>query len=121
MTVWVFQATVIVCTALVPVYFGTFKKSRPKQVAGLVSAAAGLILSLVYYLCVMTLGYWDSNWEVQVWKLPAMPWIDVPGIKAVYLWTECGIIITPIVLVIFLIANALGKKVYQAPGEEAAA
>lgn len=122
MTVWVFQATVIVCTALVPVYFGTFKKSRPKQVAGVVSAAAGLILSLGYYLAVMTLGYWDSNWEVQVWKLPAMPWIDVPGIKAVYLWTEYGIIIiTPIVLVIFLIANAVGKKVYQAPGEEVAA
>ena len=36
----------------------------------------------------------------------------MPGLGDVALWTEYGIlIITPIVLVVFLVANALGKKV----------
>jgi len=112
MTVWVFQATIIVCTALIPVYMGTFLKKRPKKIAGTLAAGVGLVLSLGYYLAVMLLGYWDSNWEVQVLKLPEMPFFDVPGISVVYLWTEYGIlIITPIVLVVFLLANWLGKDV----------
>jgi len=115
MTVWVFQATVIVCTALVPVYMGTFAKRRPKKIAGTVTTAAGLILSLGYYLAVQLLGHWDSDMEVQVLEL------DLPGLGSVSLWMEYGIlIITPIVLVIFLIANALGKEVHTEEAEEVA-
>lgn len=112
MTVWVFQATIIISTALIPVYMGTFLKKKPKKIAGILAATVGLILSVGYYLVIMIFGYWDEVKQVQLLKLPAMPFIDVPGVKVVYLWTEYGIlIITPIVLVVFLVANALGKKV----------
>jgi len=80
-----------------------------------VTTAAGLILSLGYYLAVQLLGHWDSDMEVQVLEL------DLPGLGSVSLWMEYGIlIITPIVLVIFLIANALGKEVHTEEAEEVA-
>jgi SSS family solute:Na+ symporter len=112
MTVWVFQATIIITTALIPVYMGTFLKKKPKRIAGTLSATVGLVLAVGYYLWIMIFGFWNENAAVQMLKLPAMPLIDVPGVKSVNLWTEYGIlIITPIVLVVFLVANWLGKEV----------
>jgi Na+/proline symporter len=114
MTVWVFQATIIVCTVLIPVYMGTFLKKRPKKIAGTAAATFGLAASLLYYLWIMIFGEWNDNWEVQALKLPEMPFFDVPGVTVVWLWTEYGIIIiTPIVLVVFLVANWLGKEVHH--------
>jgi len=106
MTVWVFQATIIIATALIPVYMGAFLKKRPKKIAGTLSATVGLILAVGYYLVVVLLGHWDEEQGVQILN------VHLPGLGDVALWTEYGIlIITPIVLVVFLVANALGKKV----------
>ena len=41
MEVWVFQATVILSVALVPVYFGAFSKKPPKKIAGVLSTGVG--------------------------------------------------------------------------------
>jgi solute:Na+ symporter, SSS family len=103
MEVWVFQATIIITTALIPVYFGAFSKKAPKKIAGTLAAIVGLVLSLIWYIWSNFFGTWSEDWEVYVIK-----------IGQVELWQEYGIlIITPIVLIIYLIASALGKKTME--------
>jgi Na+/proline symporter len=103
MEVWVFQATVIIATALIPVYFATFSKKPVKKIAGLLATAAGLIMSVGWYIWCNFFGTWSEDWAVYVIKLGNLE-----------LWQEYGIIIiTPIVLIIFLIANAAGRKVAE--------
>jgi SSS family solute:Na+ symporter len=100
MEVWVFQATIIITTCLIPVYFGTFSKKAPKKIAGSIATIFGLVASVVWYVWSNYFGAWSEDWEVYVIKL-----------GEIELWQEYGIlIITPLVLVIYLIANALGKE-----------
>ncbi len=106
MEAWVFQATIIITTSLIPVYFGAFSKTPPKKIAGTLSTAAGLICSIVWYIWTNFFGTWNEFYEVYV--------IQIGNIQ---LWQEYGIIIiTPIVLLIYLIANALGKEVVEQRG-----
>jgi SSS family solute:Na+ symporter len=103
MEVWVFQATIIITTCLIPVYFGAFSKKPPKKIAGTIATGFGLIASVVWYIWTNYFGTWSEDWEVYVIK-----------IGQTELWQEYGIlIITPIVLVIYLVANALGKKTVE--------
>ena len=103
MEVWVFQATIIVTTALVPVYFGAFSRKPVKKIAGNLAASFGLIASIVWYIWTNFFGTWSDDWEVYTVKL-----------FGVELWQDIGIlVITPIVLIIFLIANAVGKETVE--------
>lgn len=100
MEVWVFQATIIVTTALIPVYFGTFSRKTPKKIAGTLATTFGLVASLIWYIWTNYFGTWSEDWEVYVIKIGNLE-----------LWQEYGIlIITPIVFIIYLVANALGKE-----------
>ena len=100
MEAWVFQATIIVTTSLSPVYCGTFSRVPPKKIAGTLSTAAGLILSIAWYIWTNFFGSWNDYYEVYV--------VQVGEIQ---LWQEYGIIIiTPVVLLIYLIANWLGRE-----------
>jgi Na+/proline symporter len=99
MQVWVFQATIIITTAVIPVYFGTFSKKPQKKIAGTLATAFGFSASIVWYIWFLTSGTWDDELSVSI--------VRVGGID---LWQEYGIlIITPVVLIIYLVANALGK------------
>lgn len=103
MEVWVFQATIIITVALVPVYFGTFSKRPPKKIAGILSTFTGLVLSLVWYVWSNFFGTWSDEYGVYVIKIGNLE-----------LWQEYGIlIITPLVVLIYLTANFLGKKVVE--------
>jgi Na+/proline symporter len=99
MQVWVFQATIIITTAVIPVYFGTFSKKPQKKIAGTLATAFGFSASTTWY----------------IWFLSAGTWNDELGVNTVRfgdieLWQEYGIlIITPMVLMIYLVANALGE------------
>ena len=103
MEVWVFQATLIVTTSLIPVYFGAFSKKPQKKAAGAAAAGFGLIASIIWYVWTNFFGVWSEDWEVYVIKL-----------GNVELWQEYGIlIITPIALIIYLIVNAAAKKTVE--------
>ncbi len=100
MEVWVFQATIIVTTALIPVYFGTFSRKAPKKIAGTLATAFGLIASVGWYIWSNFFGTWSEDWEVYIIKIGNLE-----------LWQEYGIlIITPMVFIVYLVANALGKE-----------
>ncbi len=100
MSVWVFQATIIICTCLIPVYFGTFSRKPPKKIAGTLATVVGLVLSVVWYVLSVTVGEANEDIGTQI-----ITWGDTQ------LWQEYGIlIIVPIVLVVYIVANFLGKK-----------
>ncbi len=108
MEVWVFQATIIITTCLVPVYFGTFSKKPPKKIAGTLSTIFGLTASIVWYIWTNFFGTYNPDMDIYVIK-----------IGNIELWQEYGIIIiTPIVLLIYLIANALGKEIAEGEVKE---
>ena len=99
MEVWVFQATIILSVALVPVYFGAFSKKPPKKIAGTLSTGIGLVLSVVWYIWSNFFGTWSEDWEVYLVK-----------IGNIELWQEHGIlVIVPIVIIVYLVANAFGR------------
>jgi Na+/proline symporter len=103
MQVWVFQATLIVTTSLIPVYFGAFAKKPQRKIAGALAAGFGLAASIIWYIWANFFGSWSEEWEVFVIKIGSLE-----------LWQEYGIlIITPIALVIYLIANATGTKTVE--------
>ena len=103
MGVWVFQATIIICTCLIPVYFGVFSKKAPKKIAGTLAAVVGLALSVVWYASTLLFGHMDEDIGTYIISIGNME-----------LWQEYGILyIVPIVLVVYLIANAAGKKTMQ--------
>jgi len=99
MQVWVFQATIIITTAVIPVYFGTFSRKPQKKIAGTLAAAVGFTASTAWYIWFLSAGTRKDDLGV-----------DIVMLGDIELWQEYGIlIITPIVLVIYLVANALGK------------
>ncbi len=109
MEAWVFQATIIISTSLIPVYFGAFSKTSPKKIAGALSTAVGVVCSIVWYIWTNFFGTWSETYEVYL--------VQIGNIE---LWQEYGIIIiTPIALVVYLIANALGKEVAEQKGVKA--
>lgn len=100
MGVWVFQATVIICTSLIPVYFGTFSRKPPKKIAGTLAAVVGLVLAIGWYVATVTIGVTDEDIGTQVIQ-----------IGDTVLWQEYGILmIVPVVFIIYVVANFLGKK-----------
>ncbi|MCG8485805.1 MAG: sodium:solute symporter family protein [Clostridia bacterium] len=100
MEIWVFQATIILAVSLVPVYFGTFSKKPPKKIAGTLATTIGFALSFIWYIWTNFFGVWSDDWAVYVVRIGSWE-----------LWQEQGILlIVPIVIVIYLIANALGKE-----------
>lgn len=106
MEIWVFQATIILSVSLIPVYFGTFMKKKPKKIAGTLATVIGFILSLIWYIWSNFFGTWSEDWEVYVIKIGHFEF-----------WQEQGIlIIIPIVVVIYLLANIFGKQTMNERG-----
>ncbi|HZK01484.1 MAG TPA: sodium:solute symporter family protein [Anaerovoracaceae bacterium] len=108
MEVWVFQATVIITTCIIPVYFGTFSKKPPKKIAGTVATTFGFFASIIWYVWTNFFGTYIEDMDIYVIKF-----------GEVELWQEYGIIIiTPIVFILYMIFNALGKETMETEGVE---
>ncbi len=100
MEVWVFQATIIITTCIIPVYFGTFSKKPPKKIAGTVATVFGFFASIIWYIWTNFFGTYIEDMDIYVIKIGEME-----------LWQEYGIlIITPIVFILYMIFNAIGKE-----------
>lgn len=105
MGVWVFQASVIVNTVLIPLYAAVFLKGIKKtSLAGTLATAVGFFGTLGYYLVVGGLGYFSEEWETLM--------IDITiGGRTYTLWQEYGIfLIPPFVLLAYIIGLVLGKE-----------
>lgn len=104
MGVWVFQATFIVSTTLIPVYVGVFAKRKPTKAAGLAATLTGLGGSIFWYLATVVLGTYNEDWATFTFS-----------IGRIEFWQEYGIIVlVPIVAAVFFITNALTRKKEEA-------
>ena len=105
MGVWVFQASILINTVLIPLYAAVFMKKMPKnRLSGSLATATGFFGTIAYYLLVTTAGHFSEEWETMVLPLTI-------GGHRVELWQEYGIfLIPPFVLLAFMIGQLCGKE-----------
>jgi len=105
MGVWVFQASILINTVLIPLYASVFLKKLPKtRLSGSLATATGFFGTIFYYLLISTTGHFSEDWGTMVLQ------INFCG-RSVELWQEYGIfLIPPFVLLAFLIGQLCGKE-----------
>jgi SSS family solute:Na+ symporter len=101
LALWVFTATLLSSTLLVPMVAALFWPGRKAPAAGLLSSAAGLGSSIAYYAVVYAAGEYDETYATHIWKL------DLAGLQ-LSLWREYAMLVAlPLSLLGFAIGNAL--------------
>ncbi|NMD42360.1 MAG: sodium:solute symporter family protein [Firmicutes bacterium] len=105
MGVWVFQASILINTVLIPLYTAVFFKKLPQnKLGGSLAAATGFFGTIFYYLLITTAGFFSEEWGTMILR------INLCG-HTVELWQEYGIfLIPPFVLLAFLIGMLCGKN-----------
>lgn len=105
MGVWVFQASILINTVLIPLYTAVFlKKLKIKKLGGSLAAATGFFGTIAYYLLLTLAGHLSEDWGTMVLPLHI-------GGHTFELWQEYGIfLVPPFVLLAFLIGQLWGKK-----------
>ncbi len=104
MGVWVFQASIIINTVLIPLYAAVFlKKLKKTSLSGTLATAVGFFGTIGYYVLITVAGYFSEEWETMVIEL------NLFG-RTFELWQEYGIfLIPPFVILAFIIGLIFGK------------
>jgi len=102
MSLWVFNASLLTSTVLVPIFAGLFWKGKRTPLAGTLSCALGAIAVIVYYLGLQQIGSYDDTWGTYIWTFQI-------GEGTYSIWQEYALFFTlPISLIGFLIGNSIG-------------
>jgi hypothetical protein len=103
MALWVFTATFLTSTVLVPIFVGLFWKGKKKPLAGLMSCSMGLVSVVVFYLAIYRLGVENATYGTYVWSFEL--W-DV----SFEVWQEYGLFFTlPMSFIGYLIGHMIGS------------
>lgn len=108
MGVWVFQASIMINTVLIPLYAAVlFRRSGEhffSPLAGVLATSVGLFGTVLYYVLVTALGSPSEEWGTVIWN------VNLGG-KTYALWQEYGIfLIPPLVLTAYAAGVYLDKK-----------
>jgi SSS family solute:Na+ symporter len=113
MALWVFNATALTSTVLVPIFMGLFWKGRRTPLAGLMSCAFGFGSVIVYYVGISYLGVENELWGTYIWTFSV-------GGASISIWQEYALFFTlPTSLLGFAIGNALSSGDTIPPAETA--
>jgi solute:Na+ symporter, SSS family len=114
MGVWVFQASMIINTVLIPLYVAVFlKKLKIAPLSGALATAVGFFGTIGYYVLITVAGYFSEDWETMVIE------VNIFG-RTYELWQEYGIfLIPPFVILAFLIGQMFGNKPTEQLSKEA--
>jgi hypothetical protein len=105
MSLWVFTATFLTSTVLVPIFMALFWKGKRTPLAGLLSCALGLGSVIVYYAGINQLGVENELYGTYIWTF------QIAG-QSISLWQEYALFFSlPMSLVGFLLGNALSTEV----------
>jgi SSS family solute:Na+ symporter len=100
---WVFTASVLTSTVLVPIFAGLYWKGRKAPLAGLLSATAGLLSVIVFYLGLSLLGTENETWGTYIWSFSI-------GGETFSVWQEYALFFTlPMSLLGFIVGNLFGR------------
>jgi len=113
MALWVFQATVLTSTVLVPIFVRLFWKGKKTPVACLLSYALGLVSVIAFYFTVKYFGEPNDVYGTYVWSFSL-------GGSDFQIWQEYSLFFTlPMSAIGFMIGNCFGKN-YVPPDRELA-
>jgi SSS family solute:Na+ symporter len=111
MALWVFTATFLTSTVLVPIFMGLYWKGRRTPLAGVMSCAVGLGSVIAYYIGINQLGVENELWGTYIWTF------EIGGIT-VSLWQEYALFFSlPMSLLGFVLGNRLSRDGATAPPE----
>jgi SSS family solute:Na+ symporter len=112
MSLWVFTATFLTSTVLVPIFMGLFWKGKRTPLAGTMSCALGLGSVIAYYVGISQLGVADEVWGTSIWTF------SIGGVS-ISLWQEYALFFSlPMSLLGFVLGNLLSRD-QSAPPEVA--
>ena len=104
MALWVFTATMLTSTVLVPIFVALYWKGRKTRVAGLMSCIVGLASVAVYYIGILQLGEANEVYGTYIWTFSI-------GGTSISLWQEYALFFSlPMSFVGFLIGNLFGSQ-----------
>jgi Na+/proline symporter len=113
MGVWVFQASMIINTIIIPLYAAVFlKKLKKTRLSGTLATLVGFCGTIGYYIAISVLGSYSEEWETLVME------VNLFG-RSYELWQEYGIfLIPPFVLLAYIAGLIFGReKREKATGE----
>ncbi len=103
LSLWVFMATMLTSTVLVPIFVALYWKGRKTQTAGLMSCVVGLASVIIYYVGIQQLGAENEVYGTYIWTFSI-------GGTPVSLWQEYALFFSlPMSLVGFLVGNLFGS------------
>jgi SSS family solute:Na+ symporter len=112
MALWVFTASVLTSTVLVPIFATLYSKAPKKPLAGLLSCAFGLVSVIVYYLAVYQLGEPNETYGTFIWTFSL-------GGTSFSLWQEYALFYTlPMSALGYGVGKWLGRRTHV-PAESA--
>ena len=99
---WVFNASLITSTVLIPIFAALFWQGRKTPAAGVCSFLFGLLSVFVYYFGIAELGVYDDVWGTYIWNFTFRG-------ETYSLWQEYSLFFSlPISALGFLIGNLFG-------------
>ena len=109
MSLWVFNASLLTSTVLVPLFLSLFWKGRKTPAAGVTSFLFGMASVIVYYFGIGQFGTYDATWGTYIWE------IEIAG-SPYALWQEYSLFFSlPISFLGFLIGNCFGTPLTPSP------
>jgi SSS family solute:Na+ symporter len=103
MSLWVFNATFLTSTVLVPIFLSLYWKGKKTAMSGVFSCLFGFMSVIAYYLAIPMLGEPNEVFGTHIWTFQI-------GDASFSLWQEYGLYFSlPISLLGFLIGNLIGE------------
>ncbi|MCR4428184.1 MAG: sodium:solute symporter family protein [Caldiserica bacterium] len=102
--VWVFQASLIINSVLVPLYGALFGKGKKERLGGVLSSGFGFLSTILFYLAISLFGYFNPEWETFM--------IDVPIFGRTFtIWQEYNVFfILPLSAILYFLGNWLSRE-----------
>jgi SSS family solute:Na+ symporter len=103
LSLWVFNATFLTSTVLVPIMLSLYWKGKKTAMSGILSALFGAFSVIVYYLAIPLLGEPNEVYGTYIWTFTL-------GELPFSLWQEYGLFFSlPISLLGFMLGNLIGE------------
>jgi SSS family solute:Na+ symporter len=103
MALWVFNASLMTSTVLVPIMMSLFWKGRKTRAAGVMSFVFGMVSVALYYFGISQMGIYDETWGTYIWTVEI-------GEVSYEFWQEYSLFFSlPISFLGFLLGNLIGS------------
>ncbi len=103
LALWVFMATMLTSTVLVPIFVALYWKGTKTSTAGLASCIVGLASVVAYYVGIQVLGIENDTYGTYIWTFSV-------GEVSISLWQEYALFFSlPMSFLGFLVGNQFGS------------